>query len=110
MANETKFNFNADAGAKEPLLPKERSSEKSFRAALEPVFEKSFRNSVRKHPREITDAIVPVIGPAIRKATAVSIREFAESLNQIVEKSASLRSVRWRIEARVTGRPSPAPA
>jgi len=78
---------------------------RSLREALEPVFEKSFQNSVRKHPREISDAIYPVMGPAIRSSIAAAIREFAESLNQIVEKSASWRAIRWRIEARVTGRP-----
>src|SRR6185295_7841977 len=78
---------------------------KSLREALEPVFEKSFQNSVRKHPREISDAISPVMGPAIRASIAAAIREFAEGLNQIVEKSASWRAIRWRIEARVTGRP-----
>jgi outer membrane protein OmpA-like peptidoglycan-associated protein len=45
------------------------------------------------------------MGPAIRASIGAAIREFAESLNQIVEKSASLRAIRWRIEARVTGRP-----
>jgi outer membrane protein OmpA-like peptidoglycan-associated protein len=78
---------------------------KSLREALEPVFEKSFQSSVRKHPREISDAIYPVMGPAIRTSIAAAIREFAESLNQIVERSASWRAIRWRIEARVTGRP-----
>lgn len=81
------------------------ASAKRLREALEPVFEKSFQNSVRKHPREISDAIYPVMGPAIRASIAAAIREFAESLNQIVEKSASWRAIRWRIEARVTGRP-----
>jgi OOP family OmpA-OmpF porin len=82
-----------------------RAKAKSLREALEPVFEKAFENSVRKHPRELADAIYPVIGPAIRSSIAASIREFAENLNQIVEKSASLRAIRWRIEARVTGKP-----
>ena len=77
---------------------------KSLREALEPVFEKSFQNSVRKHPQEISDAIYPIMGPAIRASIAAAIREFAESLNQMVEKSASWRAIRWRIEARATGR------
>jgi OOP family OmpA-OmpF porin len=81
------------------------ASAKRLREALEPVFEKSFRDSVRKHPQEIKDAIYPVLLPAIRMSIAAAIREFAESLNQIVEKSASWRAIRWRIEARVTGKP-----
>lgn len=77
---------------------------RSLREAFEPIFEKSFQSSVRKHPRELADAIYPVIGPAIRAAIAAAIRESAEALNQIIEKSASWRAIRWRIEARVTGK------
>jgi len=78
---------------------------KALREALEPIFEKAFQSSVRKHPRELADAIYPVIGPALRNSIAAAIREYAEGLNQIVEKSISLRAIRWRIEARATGRP-----
>ena len=77
---------------------------KALRESLEPIFEKAFQASVRKHPQVLADAIYPVIGPAIRSSVSASIREFAESLNQIVEKSVSLRAIRWRIEARVTGK------
>jgi outer membrane protein OmpA-like peptidoglycan-associated protein len=81
------------------------SKGKALREALEPVFEKAFESSVRKHPKDLADAIFPVIGPAIRKSIAASIAEFAETLNQIVEKSVSLRAIQWRVEALVTGRP-----
>jgi outer membrane protein OmpA-like peptidoglycan-associated protein len=76
----------------------------ALRASLEPLFEKVFHNSVRKHTRELADAIYPVMGPALRKNIAAAIREFAESLNQMVEKSLSFRGLRWRIEALVTGK------
>ena len=78
---------------------------KALREALEPVFEKVFESSVRKHPKELAEAIFPVIGPAIRKSMAASIAEFAETLNQIVEKSVSFRALKWRAEALVTGKP-----
>jgi len=78
---------------------------KPLREALEPVFERVFESSVRKHPKELADAIFPVIGPAIRKSMAASIAEFAETLNQIVEKSVSFRALKWRAEALVTGKP-----
>ena len=77
---------------------------KALRAALEPLFEKVFQSSVRKHTRTIADAIYPVMGPALRNSIAAAIREFAESLNQMVEKSLSFRGIRWRIEALFTGK------
>jgi outer membrane protein OmpA-like peptidoglycan-associated protein len=78
---------------------------RALREALEPVFEKAFSSSVRKNPRELADAIYPIIGPAIRTSIAAAIRDFAEALNQIVEKSASLRSVKWRVESIISGKP-----
>ena len=78
---------------------------KSLRDALEPIVEKSFQSSVRRNPKELADAIYPIIGPAIRTSIAAAIRDFAEALNQIVEKSASFRSIRWRIEALISGKP-----
>ncbi len=78
---------------------------KALRDALEPVFEKAFSNSVRKNPKELADAIYPIIGPAIRTSIAAAIRDFAEALNQIVEKSVSIRSIKWRVESIITGKP-----
>ena len=78
---------------------------KPLRDALEPVFEKAFSNSVRKNPKELADAIYPIIGPAIRTSIGAAIRDFAEALNQIVEKSVSLRSIKWRVESIITGKP-----
>jgi outer membrane protein OmpA-like peptidoglycan-associated protein len=78
---------------------------KSLRDALEPIVEKSFHSSVRRNPKELADAIYPIIGPAIRTSIAAAIRDFAEALNQIVEKSASFRSIRWRIESLISGKP-----
>jgi outer membrane protein OmpA-like peptidoglycan-associated protein len=78
---------------------------KSLREALEPIIEKTFHSSVRRNPKVLADAIYPVIGPAIRASIAAAIRDFAEALNQIVEKSVSFRSIGWRIESLITGKP-----
>jgi hypothetical protein len=76
----------------------------SLRDALEPLIEKTLHSSVRNHPQKLVDAIYPIMGPAIRTSIAASIREFAESLNQIVRNSFSFQSIRWRIEALITGK------
>src|SRR5690348_17010230 len=49
--------------------------------ALSPLFDKAFSASVRKNPRELADAIYPIIGPAIRTSISAAIRDFAEALN-----------------------------
>src|SRR5579872_4384315 len=58
------------------LLPEaiKAARAKALREALEPIFEKAFQSSVRRHPRELADAIYPVIGPALRNAIAAAIR------------------------------------
>lgn len=78
---------------------------RALRDALEPTIEKAFSQSVRKNPKDVVDAIYPIMGPAIRTSIAAAIRDFAEALNQIVEKSASFRSIRWRVESIISGKP-----
>jgi outer membrane protein OmpA-like peptidoglycan-associated protein len=79
--------------------------QKLLRDALQPLFERAFQTSVRNNPQQLADAISPVMGPAIRRAISAALREFSETFNQVFEKSASLRAVRWRLESRVSGRP-----
>src|SRR5438045_6625905 len=72
--------------------------------ALTPTVELAIRQSVRRDPQPLADAIFPVIGPAIRKAIATAIGGLIESMNQAAELAFSLQAVRWRIEAWRTGR------
>ncbi len=78
---------------------------KALRESLEPLIERTFSSSVRRNPKELADAIYPIIGPAIRNSIAAAVRDFAESLNQIVEKSVSFRAIKWRIESLISGKP-----
>ena len=78
---------------------------KALREALEPVFEKAFSSSVRKNPKELAAVISPIILPGIRTSITAAIREFAEGLNQIVEKSVSVRALAWRAESLISGKP-----
>lgn len=77
---------------------------KNLRESLEPIIERTLHSSVRDHPEKLVDAIYPIMGPAIRTSIAAAIREFAESMNQILRKSFSFRAIKWRIEALITGK------
>ncbi len=72
---------------------------------LQPIIEESLRLSVERDPKFIADALFPIIGQAVRKAVAHSLRGMVESLNYVMERSVSWDSVMWRIEALRTGRP-----
>lgn len=73
--------------------------------ALLPTVQQALTISVKRDPQPITDAIFPVIGPAIRKAVTTALREALESFNQVLERSLSWQSIQWRLEARRTGKP-----
>jgi outer membrane protein OmpA-like peptidoglycan-associated protein len=73
--------------------------------ALMPSVEEALRESVRKDPSVLAGALFPVMGPAIRKSIAESIRSMLESFNQTMDHSLSVQGVRWRLESLRTGRP-----
>lgn len=73
--------------------------------ALEPTVEGILRASVKKNPRALADALSPVMMPAIRRSIADFIKGMVQSLNQTLEHSLSVKSIRWRMEARRTGVP-----
>jgi outer membrane protein OmpA-like peptidoglycan-associated protein len=73
--------------------------------AMSSPVEQAIRNSVRKNPKPLVDAIFPVMGPAIRRAISAAITGLIQSFNQTLEYSLSIRGLRWRWEAIRTGKP-----
>jgi OOP family OmpA-OmpF porin len=72
--------------------------------AVEPLVEKSVREIVRRDPGTFAEAIAPAIGPAIRKAVSHALEVMLERLNAALDRSLSVQSLRWRVEAQRTGR------
>ncbi len=72
--------------------------------ALAPTIETALRESVRKDPSTVADALFPVMGPAIRKSILETLRSFLESFNQVLDQSLSWQGLKWRFEAMRTGR------
>ena len=81
-----------------------RTHDPHLKRALAPTIEDTISASVRRNPRPLADALFPIIGPAIRKAIAATLSGMLESLNTTLEHSLSWRSLRWRLDARRTGR------
>jgi len=71
---------------------------------LQPMVEEALRISVARDPTFIADSLYPIIGQAVRKAVASSLRGMVESLNHVLERSFSYESFKWRIEALRTGK------
>ncbi len=72
--------------------------------ALRPTVEDAIYTSVRKDADVIATAIFPVLLPGIQKAIAAALGEMTQSLNQTLEHGFSVKSLRWRIEALLTGK------
>ncbi len=76
-----------------------------FKRALIPVVEEAIRDSIRRNPKVLVDVLFPIMGPAIRKAIAAALAGMVSSLNSTLENSFSWQGLKWRLEARATGRP-----
>jgi outer membrane protein OmpA-like peptidoglycan-associated protein len=88
----------------EAIHLRRQQDDKALSEALAPTIEETLRDSVRRHPHVIADALFPVMGPAIRKSITETLRAMLESFNEALEHSLSWRGIRWRIEAIRTGR------
>lgn len=77
----------------------------SLSDALSPTVEAIIHDSVRRDSRQFADALFPVIGPAIRKAMAETLRQMLQSLSEILDHSFSRQGLAWRFEAWRSGRP-----
>jgi outer membrane protein OmpA-like peptidoglycan-associated protein len=85
-------------------LRRQEGGEDALGKALLPTVESALRESVRKDPGTLADALFPVMGPAIRRSILQTLRSFFDSFNEAMEHSLSLRGLQWRIEALRTGR------
>ena len=72
--------------------------------ALAPTIVTAFHNSVKKDPRPIAEAISPLMGPAIRRAIAIALSSFVQTIDQALKHSLSWQGLKWRIEALKTGK------
>ena len=72
--------------------------------AIVSTVEEAIDSSVKKDLNILSEAIFPVMGPAIRKAIAAALDATLESFNHTLEHSISPQSLKWRMEALQTGK------
>jgi len=81
-----------------------QSRDKQLTQSLMPSIQEAIRDSIKKDPRVLADALFPIMGPAIRKAIAAALSGMIQSLNKTLEYSLSPRGLKWRWEALRTGK------
>jgi outer membrane protein OmpA-like peptidoglycan-associated protein len=86
-------------------LRREQGGDPALREALGPSVEGVVRESVRRDSGVLAEALFPIMGPAIRKSIAESIRSMLQSFNEALAHSFSIQGLKWRVEAIRTGRP-----
>jgi OOP family OmpA-OmpF porin len=86
-------------------MRRQQDGDRALADALGPTIEDTLRESVRRHPHVIADALFPVMGPAIRKSITETLRSMLESFNEALEHSLSIQGIQWRIEALRTSKP-----
>ena len=72
--------------------------------SLYPIVEQALKISITKNPGILATSLAPIIGETVRKAVANAFRGMAESINFMLERSLSWESIKWRLEARRTGK------
>jgi len=86
-------------------MRREQGDDQALSEALAPTIQDTLRESVRRDPHVLADALFPVMGPAIRKSITETLRGMLESFNEALEHSLSWQGLKWRIEAFRSGKP-----
>lgn len=78
--------------------------DRALQSTLNPIVEDAVRISVARDPSILANTLFPIIGAAVRKSVAHALRGLVDSINQTLERSLSLESLKWRVEALRTGK------
>lgn len=66
--------------------------------------EEAIKYSVKNDSEVLSSALSPILGPMIAKSVSTLFQEFIESINNTIEKSVSFQGLRWKLEAKKTGK------
>ncbi|GAB1539663.1 hypothetical protein NUACC21_23300 [Scytonema sp. NUACC21] len=89
------------------LLPEAahlRAEDPQLSDAIVPTVEQAIQVSIQKDQDVLATAIFPILGPATRKAAVAALQEMIQSLDRTLEFSFSPQSLKWRLEALMTGK------
>jgi outer membrane protein OmpA-like peptidoglycan-associated protein len=74
-------------------------------ARIRKILEQLIRAIVKYDRDMVADVVGQILPGAVKNAVTNALREFTDNLNEIAEKSVSLRALGWRFEALRTGKP-----
>jgi OOP family OmpA-OmpF porin len=89
----------------EALAQTRGSKEEKLAIALEPVVTTAVGSIASRRPEFFGELLAPSLVAQIRKAVSDTLGGMLERFNELLDRSLSVRSLRWRVEAARTGRP-----
>jgi OOP family OmpA-OmpF porin len=89
----------------EALADASERRRQAMSVALEPIMTDSVRALARREGDLFGEILSPSIGSAVRKAVADAMAAILQRFNETLERSLSVQSLQWRIEALRTSRP-----
>ena len=82
-----------------------REAPRELTRSLEMPVSECIEGSVKRNPAFFADILYPVMGPAIRRSIAQTMRELVQHINQTLEHSLTIKGLKWRAEAARSGIP-----
>lgn len=76
-----------------------------FQAKFSKIDSKAYVRAIKANKETFIDALLPIIGPMIRKSVSSAIRRFVADVNRAVEMGISAKALKWRWKALSTGVP-----
>ncbi|MEN9444864.1 MAG: hypothetical protein RIS47_1755 [Bacteroidota bacterium] len=107
------FLSNPDKFAKEisKILPRalkignEKNIELSHELleAIKPIIIRAIAESAKSDPEDLSEKLLPILGPAVRKSLNDTFRKMDQSFNTLLLRTFSIKGLQYRIEAWRTG-------
>lgn len=72
---------------------------------LIPILEQAFRESVKRNPNILAEALYGLIGPAVRKSVSESLKNLMQTFNAALKNVFTFRGIKWRFQSMATGKP-----
>ncbi|MGB1310628.1 MAG: hypothetical protein ACPG47_05425 [Leucothrix sp.] len=81
-----------------------KTPDSNVQEVLAPTVIGALMDSVSSDPKPVANVLYPVMGPAIRQSISVAMEQMTNNFNQLLEHSVSPQSLRWRVDAWLTGK------
>lgn len=84
-------------------IKRSQAKDKSLELALKKPINNGISKAFKYNKQSIVDSLLPMMGQLIRKTVTNSIKQFVSDINRTLELNFSIKSIRWRMQAKKAG-------